>query len=83
MRSTDHTTRGCTTLIDLDTQRDTGVNWLVVPSAGRDTLYITHHDTDETVAHVFIDPGERQGLRRVLAAILQRPARRSLSVAAD
>ena len=82
MSASNHTIRGCTTAADLDANSIYGVRWLVVSAGDRDTLYVTHDDTKETVAHIFTDPAERFGLHRVLAAILRRPHYR-LTMAAD
>ena len=81
MISADHTIRGCTTAMDLDTAATHGVDWLAVPGDGSDTLYVTSHDGGGARAHVFSDPAERRALRRVLSAILHRPE--MLSLASD
>lgn len=81
MSAHNHTIRGCTTAADLDDGALNGVRWLVVAGTDCDTLYITHDATGETISHIFTDPGERQGLHRILRAILRRPQR--LMLAAD
>lgn len=82
MSALNHTIRGCTTAADLDDDCINGVRWIVMATDDRDTLYVTHDVTGDTVPHIFTDPIERQALRRILTAILRQP-RRHLAIAAD